>query len=146
METDSPTFLERLKAHGRLVAGAILLVGAMAYFTSIAFQESTVSYFTVDEVLAQGPSEAEKSVRINGVLLPGSFARDGGSSQASFVLTDPSGPGTIKTVYDGIVPDLFFNEHSQVVAEGRYHTDGHFHADLLIVKCPSKYASEKKPA
>ena len=139
METDSPTFLERLKAHGRLVAGAILLVGAMAYFASIAFQESTVYYFTVDEVLAQGPSAAEKSVRINGVLLPGSFARDNGSSQASFVLTDPSGPGTIKTVYDGIVPDLFFNEHSQIILEGRYKENGTFQSVDVSVKCPSKY-------
>jgi cytochrome c-type biogenesis protein CcmE len=146
VESDNPTFLERLKAHGRLVAAAMLIVGAMVYFVSIAFQESTVYYFTVDEVLAQGPSTVEKSVRVNGIFLPGSFSRDSGSSQAEFVLTDPSGPGTIKTVYDGIVPDLFFNEHSQVVAEGRYQPDGRFHADLLIVKCPSKYASKEKPA
>jgi len=44
--------------------------------------------------------------------------------------------------FDGVVPDLFFNDHSEIIAEGRYSTDGIFLADQIIVKCPSKYASE----
>jgi cytochrome c-type biogenesis protein CcmE len=40
------------------------------------------------------------------------------------------------------VPELFFNEHSDIVAEGTYDTDGVFHADNIMVKCPSKYVAE----
>ena len=131
---------------GRLLVAGTLLLGALFYLAYLAFQGSTVYYVTVDDLLAQGPDTTERAVRVNGLLLQGSFVRETGSTEASFVLVDPEGVGQVDAVYNGVVPDLFFNEHSQVVAEGRYGTDGVFHADLLIVKCPSKYASEAASA
>ncbi len=144
---DRPARSVRLPSRGRLIIGGTLLLGALFYFAYLAFQGSTVYYLTVDDLLAQGPdATTERAVRVNGVLLQGSFVRETGSTEASFVLLDPEGAGQMQAVYNGVVPDLFFNEHSQVVAEGRYGSDGVFHADLLIVKCPSKYASEASTA
>ena len=39
----------------------------------------------------------------------------------------------------GVVPDLFFNPHSEIILEGRYGSDEMFQADSILVKCPSKY-------
>ena len=141
---ERPARSRRLPSRGRLLIGGALLLGALFYLAYLAFQGSTVYYVTVDDLLAQGPDAT--AVRVNGVLLQGSFVRETGSTEANFVLVDPEGAGQVNAVYNGVVPDLFFNEHSQVVAEGRYGTDGVFHADLLIVKCPSKYASEASSA
>ena len=143
---ERPARPSRLPSRGRLLVGGALLLGALFYLAYLAFQGSTVYYVTVDDLLADGAGPTERAVRVNGVLLEGSFVRQTGSTEASFVLLDPEGAGQMTTVYNGVVPDLFFNEHSQVVAEGRYGNDGVFHADLLIVKCPSKYASETSSA
>ncbi len=38
-----------------------------------------------------------------------------------------------------MLPDLFFNPHSELILEGSYGVNQVFHADSILVKCPSKY-------
>ena len=40
-----------------------------------------------------------------------------------------------------VVPDLFFNQHSEIILEGSYGDDGVFYSESVIVKCPSKYVA-----
>ena len=40
-----------------------------------------------------------------------------------------------------MLPDLFFNPHSEIVLGGTYGDDGVFIADRVLIKCPSKYES-----
>ena len=126
---------------GRFLIGGILLFVALAYFGYLAFQGATVYYITVNELLSQEAPGSDGTLRVNGDLLPESFQREPGSTLARFTLVDPNTNQRMDTIYAGVVPDLFFNEHSQIVAEGLYGSDGIFHADLIIVKCPSKFAS-----
>ena len=128
--------------HGRLVIGCILLISALAYFAYSAFQGSQLYYLTVQEVVNGEANKFSGPVRVNGKLVQGSFQRAPGETLAMFKLTDMTYQEELHLEYDGVVPDLFFNEHSQIVAQGNYGEDGLFKADLLIVKCPSKYASE----
>lgn len=130
-----------LRRHGRLIIGGTLFLGALIYFASLAFQGSTVYYLTVDEIREQGSSAYGVQNRVSGRLVTESFEREPQGTLASFALADEGGQHTLPTQYDGIVPDLFFNEHSEIIAEGSYGPDGVFHADQVIVKCPSKYAS-----
>ena len=44
-------------------------------------------------------------------------------------------------IHDGILPDLFFNEHSEIILEGSFSQDNVFHSENIIVKCPSKYVA-----
>ena len=76
-------------------------------------------------------------MRVSGKLMPGSFHRDDGSTMANFTLTD--GSETLAAAHDGIVPDLFFNEHSEIILEGTRGPNGLFESQNVIVKCPSKY-------
>ena len=41
-----------------------------------------------------------------------------------------------------MLPELFFNEHSEVILEGNYTPEGVFQSHNVIVKCPSKYVGE----
>jgi cytochrome c-type biogenesis protein CcmE len=47
-------------------------------------------------------------------------------------------------VYSGVRPDLLRNE-AQAIMTGRMGSDGKFHAEELLLKCPTKY-EEAVPA
>ena len=67
--------------------------------------------------------------------------RDADSTLANFALTD--GSRTLNAVHGGVVPDLFFNDHSEIILEGTYRPDGVFESGNVIVKCPSKYIASE---
>lgn len=136
---DNPSLF---KGRGRLIIGGVLFFGALFYFAFLAFQGSTVYYLTVDELQDRGSSAYGEQNRVSGKLVQGSFVRENDGTVASFALADVDGEHTMNASFDGVVPDLFFNDHSEIIAEGSYSPEGVFHADQIIVKCPSKYASE----
>ncbi|MBF8266881.1 MAG: CcmE/CycJ protein [Dehalococcoidia bacterium] len=122
---------------GKILMGAGVLILALGYLGFTAFQSATAYYLTVSELKAKGPAIYEKNVRVSGELVPSSFERDPNGTVIRFSLTD--GLLTLDAVYEGPVPDLFFNEESQILLEGTYGADGLFDAQSIIVKCPSKY-------
>jgi cytochrome c-type biogenesis protein CcmE len=86
--------------------------------------------------------EAEKSttpVQIKGDLLKDETRYDEKSGNLVFYLRNEKG-ATMKVVYGGSKPGNF-DQANQVVAKGTY-SGGVFHADTLLVKCPSKYQGE----
>lgn len=121
----------------RILIGALVLIGALGYFAFMTFQSATVYYYTVGEMNDLGPTPQGKLVRVSGKLIPTSFSREDGSTQANFTLTD--GTETLRATHDGVQPDLFFNEHSEIILEGTYGAEGVFETQNVIVKCPSKY-------
>ena len=125
---------------GKFVIAAVVLLGAFGYLGFIAFQSATVYSYTVTELTALGPTPEGKLVRVSGSLVEDSFARPDGSTMAHFPLTDKDG-GTqvIAANHDGVLPDLFFNPHSEIILEGTYRPDGVFDSQNVLVKCPSKY-------
>ena len=128
--------------HARLLIAGVVLLASMFYFGYLAFQGATVYYVTVGEVLDHDGGTNGETVRVNGNLVPGSFEREPSSTIAQFTLTDPTSGQEMDAVYDGLVPDLFFNPHSQIVVEGEFGSNGYFEVTNVIVKCPSKYVSE----
>ena len=125
---------------GKLLIGLIVLVSALGYLGFVAFQSATVYYYTVDELKEIGPTPVGKTVRVSGKLVPDSFLREGNSTEAHFVLFE--GTEVMPAVHDGVLPDLFFNEHSEIILEGTYSPEGVFNSRNVIVKCPSKYIAE----
>ncbi len=121
---------------GFLVAGVVFLM-VIGYLGFTAFQSASAYYLTVSELTAKGADAYDKNLRVNGKLVPTSFERDAGGTLVHFSLTDDT--DTINAVYDGVLPDLFFNEHSEILLEGTYGPEGMFDAQLIFVKCPSKY-------
>ena len=115
----------------------MVLLLAVVYLIYAAFPGSTSYYFTVDELEANSAEVDGKTVRVKGTLVPDSFVREDGSTMATFALT--AGDEVLPAVYNGVVPDLFFNEHSEIILQGGYSEGQTFHADTVSVLCPSKY-------
>lgn len=126
----------------KLLLGLLIIVGALGYLSFVAFRSATVYYYTVGELTEIGPDPDGKAVRVNGKLAHASFHREEGSTLAYFTLTD--GSRSMPAVYDGVLPDLFFNEHSEIILEGNYSSEGVFVSHNVIVRCPSKYVAASK--
>ena len=134
---DSLAIEESSSNKWKLIIGAIVLIGALGYFAFMAFESATVYFYTVSEMKEQEATREGKVVRVSGKLLPASFHREDGSTLARFALTD--GIDSLDAVHSGVLPDLFFNEHSDIILEGTYTPTGVFESQNVIVKCPSKY-------
>ena len=123
----------------KLLIAFVVLVAALGYFAYKSLEGATVYYYTVGEMIDIGFTPEDRMVRVSGKLVPDSFHRAEGSILAEFNLTD--GSENLSASHSGVLPDLFFNEHSEIILEGRYHPDGVFMSENVIVKCPSKYVA-----
>jgi cytochrome c-type biogenesis protein CcmE len=128
----------------RLLVVGVVLVLALGYLIYAAFPGNTLYYVTVDEFLSDETNLDGRSLRVMGKLVPDSFQRGEGGTLAHFQLVDKEGDGngsSLRASYVGVMPDLFFNPHSEIILEGSYGTDAVFETDSILVKCPSKYQS-----
>ena len=123
-------------ARTKFALGGIVLALAIGYLIYMAFPGNAHYYLTISE-LQKAAQSSNRVVRVAGNLVPDTFARVDNGKQVAFVLTD--GPSQLHATYDGVVPDLFFNPHSEVVLEGKPGPNGVFLTDDVIVKCPTKY-------
>jgi cytochrome c-type biogenesis protein CcmE len=112
------------------IVGAVVVVAFLAYGAT-SFKSYLTPYVSFDE--ARGTS---RKVQVAGSLVAGSahYAED--SEVLRFGLVDDGGD-TMAVRYEGVRPSNF-EEATQVVAIGTWHNDA-FHAEHLLVKCPSKY-------
>ena len=127
---------------GKLLIALVVLVGALGYFAFMAFEGATVYYYTVGEMNDVGQTPEGKMVRVSGKLIPDTFNRGEGSTLAEFSLTD--GTESLVANHVGVLPDLFFNDHSEIILEGAYGSNGVFQSENVIVKCPSKYIAQEE--
>ena len=131
-----------------ILAGVVAL--AVIYMVYAAFPGSALFFVTVGEFLDDTQLQDGQTLRVSGALVPDTFRRESNSTQTRFTMgnKDPDAPGVasgspeLHASYVGVVPDLFFNPHSEIILEGSYDTQNHvFVTDNILVKCPSKYQS-----
>jgi cytochrome c-type biogenesis protein CcmE len=118
-----------------IIVGGIAILAAVIYLVYANTQANAVYYLTVGE-LKNCTTCTTQSVRVAGVVQPGSVVHDSQKQLISFVITD-SGK-SLPVVYSGVVPDIF-QPGIQVVVEGHYSGQGAFQAQTLLAKCPSKF-------
>lgn len=125
-----------------LLLGAVVAL-AVGYMIYAAFPGNTQYFMTVGEFLQGEQYQDGRTLRVSGKLVQESFQRQGVSTLSYFQLSDQSGPAgrNLRASYVGVMPDLFFNPHSEIILEGRYGEDQVFETDNILVKCPSKYRS-----
>ena len=124
-----------------LVLSAVIIL-ALSYMIYAAFPGNALYFLTVSEFNSKTEVQDGRLLRVSGKLVEGTFGREGNTIQSSFRITDNDGnsPGaTLQASYTGVLPDLFFNPHSELILEGSYGANQVFHADNILVKCPSKY-------
>lgn len=128
----------------RFVVLAAVVSLALGYMIYAAFPGNALYFLTVGELINKTEVHDGRTLRVSGKLVADSFQRDGRSTISRFQLRDEnveSGREHLSATYVGVVPDLFFNPHSEVILEGSYGQDQVFRTDSILVKCPSKYQS-----
>lgn len=115
---------------------------ALGYMIYAAFPGNALYFLTVSEFTSRSEVQDGRVLRVSGKLVEGTFGREGNSMDSQFQITDKDGDSssiTLQASYTGVLPDLFFNPHSELILEGAYGRNQVFHADEILVKCPSKY-------
>lgn len=126
----------------RFLVVSVVIVLALGYMIYAAFPGNALYFLTVTEFNGNSEVQDGRLLRVSGKLVEGTFGREGNTIQSRFQITDNDGgsPGiTLQASYTGVLPDLFFNPHSELILEGSYGANRVFHADNILVKCPSKY-------
>ncbi|MFM6832346.1 MAG: cytochrome c maturation protein CcmE [Novosphingobium sp.] len=116
-----------LAALAALIAAALLAAWAL---------RNQASYFYLPAEMVSKPPEADRAVRLGGMVETGSLKTAADGVTVQFVVGD--GKARVPVTYRGITPDLF-KEGSGVVAEGHRKADGTFVADNLLAKHDEKY-------
>ncbi len=117
------------------ILGGLAILAAVIYLVYANTQANAVYYMTVSE-LKNCTTCTTQSVRVAGVVQPGSIVRDDQKQLIRFVIA--AGGQSLAVVYSGVVPDIF-RPGIQVVVEGHYTGKDPFQAQTLLAKCPSKF-------
>ncbi len=145
----------------KFIIGGLLILGAVIYLIFSSTQASAEYFMTVDELNAKGASIVGQNVRLSGAVVGDTIQYDPKTLTLSFQIAHVTGDNNqveaqgglaavlhaavidpnrarIKVVYSGPKPDLLKNE-AQAIMTGQLGSDGVFHADELLLKCPTKY-------
>lgn len=151
----------------KFLFGGLLILAAVVYLIVSASQANAEYFMTVDELNEKGASVTGRSLRVSGAIIgdtiqydpqtltltfdvahvPGDNAEieaQGGLAEVLHqAVIDPS-RNRMHVVYVGVKPDLMRDE-AQAIMTGRIGEDGVFHAEELLLKCPTRY-EEAVPA
>ncbi len=143
-----------------IIGGALMVIAIIALIVAAVSQGSQY-FLTVEELQARQAEMTGREVRISGAVVGDTIVYDPETLQLTFTIAhvpgdsaeierlgglglvlhnavnDPTLP-RLKVVYTGERPDLMRNE-AQAIMTGKLGEDGVFHAEELLLKCPSRY-------
>jgi len=145
----------------KFIIGGVLIIAAIVYLIVTSTQASAQYFLTVDELKAKDASIVGRDVRISGAVIGDSVDYDPQTLTLKFTVAHVPGDNKeiesqgglgavlhdavidpnrarMQVVYVGPKPDLLRNE-AQAIMTGQIDADGVFHADELLLKCPTKY-------
>ena len=118
----------------------ILLIVLIVIFIGYAgwnLSESVTPYVSISEAEA-----STGNVQVKG-LLDKTVQPQQVDDEFNFMLKDEGNGQTMPVKYHGTKPDQFDSAY-HVVAIGKYNSDDNsFHANKLLIKCPSKYENQR---
>lgn len=145
----------------KFLFGGLLILAAVVYLIFSSSQANAEYFMTIDELNTKGQGVAGKSLRVSGAIVgdsiqydpqsltlrftvahvPGDNAEieaEGGLAEALHQAVVDTSRSRMEVVYIGPKPDLMRNE-AQAIMTGQLGADGVFHADELLLKCPTRY-------
>ena len=108
----------------------------MGYLIYLSFGSSVSYYVTVSEFSGRVAELHDTNVRVAGEIAESPIEWNAEDLELRFNITE--GGDVITVVYQGVKPSGI-KAGSNILVEGKYHSDGVFRASQLIMKCPSKY-------
>ncbi len=118
-----------------LVIGLIAACVGIGFLVMDGFKSETY-FYTVDQAVAQGPDLVGQTVRVKGIVEPGTVVGKDGELGRSFRIVENG--KSIRVHYDKAMPDTF-DENMEVVILGEVDDKMVVQADEVMVKCPSRY-------
>ena len=151
----------RSGARWKFWIGGLLIVAALVYLIASSTSAAAQYYLTVDELRADPSAATGRDLKISGAVDGDTIAYDAESLTLRFAIANVPGDldeiekaGGLAAVlhaavsdpqatrlmveYVGPKPDLLRHE-AQAIVTGRLGDDGVFHADELLLKCPTRY-------
>jgi cytochrome c-type biogenesis protein CcmE len=113
----------------------VLGIGTAVGLTLYALKQNMNLFYSPSQIAA-GEAPLERSLRVGGLVLPGSVQRDANSLRVSFTLTDNL--KQLRVNYEGILPDLF-REGQGMIARGVLKSDGTLWAEEVLAKHDENY-------
>ncbi len=146
---------------GKFLLGGLLILAAVVYLIVSSTIAGAQFFYTIDELTARGGDAVGEPIRISGAVLGDSIQYDAETLTLTFtvvnlpadaqLLEDEGGLAAalsaavndptrtrMQVVYVGVKPDLLRHE-AQAIMTGTLGEDGVFHAEELLLKCPTRY-------
>ena len=126
-------------SRGRWAAiGALAAAGAaLLAITAGGIEQNLVYYWGPTELHAAGPKAVGASIRLGGLVAPGSIRKGVGASLVEFDVIDRPG-GRVHVKCTGVPPQMF-REQIGVVVEGTMDKAGYFEGRRLMVSHSNEY-------
>lgn len=145
----------------KFMIGGLFILAAVVFLVVSSSQANSEYFMTVDELNVKGASVMGKSLRVSGAIIGDTIQYDPATLTLTFEVANVPGDNAeieaqgglaevlhqavidptrsrIKVVYQGPKPDLLRNE-AQAIMTGHIDENGVFHADELLLKCPTRY-------
>lgn len=116
------------------VVALVVAGGALGFIAFGNLGENLVYYWSPTEMHDHGEEAVGATIRLGGLVAPGSVKSEGGSMQ--FTVTDNT---TSVQVHTTEIPPAMFREGIGVVVEGSLASDGTFESKRLMVKHDADY-------
>ncbi|MBI2836316.1 MAG: cytochrome c maturation protein CcmE [Chloroflexi bacterium] len=124
-----------------IIAGAVIFL-AIAYLGFTGYQNAKAFDYKVSEFLLQGEPIRSQTIRVSGLVTPGSVEQTASDMTLRFTVSE--GGQTLPVVYRGDVPDTF-KPGGEIVIVGKLNAaSGVFEAKTLMPKCPTRYVPLSK--
>ncbi len=139
----------------RFLIGGVIILVAIGFLILNGTLNNAQYFITVDELLSR-PELVGKTVRISGAVIGETITYESSTLTIGFTIVhipeqtddlaltlhqavlDPEAARLTVVVENEPMPDLLQNE-AQAILTGQLAPDGTFHADELLLKCPTRY-------
>lgn len=119
-----------------VLIGVAIIAAVIGYLAFSEVGKALVYYLTPTELLAKGQAAYGETVRLGGLVKPGS--KHGPDTDLAFILTD----GTTEIqVHTTVAPPALLKEGVGAVVEGRLGRNGIFEATSIVVKHDENYVA-----
>ena len=140
--TNTPTQSDLMRRRTRLFMFVAFAVAAIAFIVIAAggINKNLVYYWTPTDLHAAGDKAYGASIRLGGMVAPGSVKGRTGTSGVEFDVKDATGIVHVKSA--GVPPQMF-RENIGVVVEGTMTRSGYFQCNRLMVSHNNEYKAPK---
>jgi cytochrome c-type biogenesis protein CcmE len=129
-----------------LAIGALMVAGsALAYISYGQLGDNLVYYWSPTEMLAQGERAYGPTIRLGGIVAPGSIRWNEAHTALDFEIAEGEKPDAVKVpVHCEEIPPQMFREKIGVVVEGTYSAAHVFKSNRLMVNHSNEYKPPKE--